>query len=134
MIYFSRPTEMYRKVLRDRRRYSEKNRLMPSYIRSRFIQIEFRQYIIHCVQSNQYIIKSTSSNMTKEGKKKQSCLCIIGCVFGKNRSDCQGNGGILAGTKLCTRGACAKVSRRGLEYSVPIYEFTDGFDVPEQSE
>jgi hypothetical protein len=81
MIYFSRPTEMYRKVLRDRRRYSEKNRLIPSYIRSRFIQIEFRLYIIHCVQSNQYIIKSTSSNMTKEGKKnKQSCLCIIGCV------------------------------------------------------
>lgn len=83
MIYFSRPTEMYRKVLRDRRRYSEKNRLMPSYIRSRFIQIEFRQYIIHCVQSNQYIIKSTSSNMTKEGIKNNFVYVLLAVYLAK---------------------------------------------------
>lgn len=84
MIYFSRPTEMYRKVLRGRRRYSEKNRLIPSYIRSRFIQIEFRLYIIHCVQSNQYIIKSTSSNMTKEGKKTKLFMCYWLCIWQKS--------------------------------------------------
>lgn len=56
------------------------------------------------------------------------------CIWQKSIRLSKGNGGILAGTKLCTRGACAKVSRRWLEYSVPIYEFTEGFDVLEQFE
>lgn len=114
MIYFSRPTEMYRKVLRGRRRYIRKK---IDWFPPIFAVVLFKSsfdYISYIVYNQINTLSSRHHQTWQKKEKKQSCLCVIGCAFGKNRSDCQGNGEILAGTKLCTRRACAKVSRRTL--------------------